>query len=63
MKDRFSEATMELDSKSPFICTDCETTYGHPTISHLGGAGGHDPDHDWRGPECTYNCDPMPFGD
>lgn len=59
MKDRFSEAIMELNNKNPYICDTCEVTYGHPTIEH-----GHERHElSTKSVDCILNCDPVPFGD
>ncbi|GEM_PF-5432722 len=65
MKDRFSEASWELEGKSAFVCTSCETIYGHPTIVHLDTTSGEGRDFDLggKGTDCILNCDPAPFGD
>jgi len=62
MRDRFSDASAELTAHNAYVCTSCETHYGHPTITlhaaepPLPGLPG-DPS------TCVLNCDPMPFGD
>ena len=62
MKDRFTTATAELTEKNPYICTSCETTYGHTTVEHLGHEAGV-ADLGTRSAECILFCEPMPFGD
>jgi len=74
MIDRFSQASAELAEKNPYVCESCVTTFGHETIEHLDSGRDQADRHDrhgaehgrqlgMQGPECTYNCDPMPFGD
>lgn len=63
MIDRFTEASMELVEKNPYLCDTCTTTYGHETIVHRGEMHGHGRQIEEMGPECRFNCDPMPFGD
>ncbi|TLM65580.1 MAG: hypothetical protein FDZ69_09455 [Deltaproteobacteria bacterium] len=63
MKDRFTEASLELAGNSAFGCKECETLYGHPTFMHLETMGGRQFDVSTKGPDCILNCDPLPFGD
>jgi hypothetical protein len=63
MKDRFTESTMELAEKNPFLCDTCSTAYGHETITDRDEMRVHDHQPEQMGPECMFNCDPMPFGD
>lgn len=65
MKDRFSEAYAELTEKNPFVCTTCETEFGHPTIEHIEEKVEirHGYEMGTGRPECILFCDPMPFGD
>lgn len=65
MKDRFTQAYAELTDNNPYVCTTCETRYGHPTIGPLGDNADkrHGYETSSRAAECILNCDPMPFGD
>ncbi|NJC89190.1 MAG: hypothetical protein FIB02_11780 [Desulfuromonas sp.] len=65
MKDRFTQAYSELTDNNPYVCTTCETKYGHPTIEHLGGETAIRGDFEMgtKDTECILFCDPMPFGD
>lgn len=63
MKDRFTQASTELTDKNPYVCTTCETKFGHPTIEHVGDVTEHGRDLGGTGAECILDCDPMPFGD
>lgn len=63
MKDRFTQAYAELTDTNPYICTTCETKFGHPTIEQVGNVEGDGRDLGTKGAECIFNCDPMPFGD
>lgn len=61
MKDRFTEASKELEEKNPYVCETCTTTYGHKTIEHL--TGDIDVTERGWGAEDILNADPVPFGD
>ena len=62
MKDRFTEASLDLPGRNPFIYANSMATYGHQVIEH--SRVKHEPDLcDTRSAECILNCDPMPFGD
>lgn len=61
MKDRFTEASRELEEKNPYVCETCTEEYGHPTIEHFTGAVEAN-ERSW-GPEDILNPDPRPFGD
>jgi hypothetical protein len=65
MRDRFTDACLELAGQSAYACRDCETTYGHPTFMHLDTMPNHPVTHDpeSRDAACLFNCDPVPFGD
>lgn len=65
MKDRFTQASTELTDNNPYICTTCETRFGHPTIGHVDDNMDNRRGYEisTRGSECILNCDPMPFGD
>lgn len=61
MKDRFTDASMELEEKNPYVCETCATVYGHSTIGPFTGDSNVN-EHTW-GPEDILNADPIPFGD
>lgn len=61
MKDRFTEASTELEGKNPYVCETCTTEYGHPTVGHF--TGDLDVNQRTWGPEDILNPDPIPFGD
>jgi len=65
MKDRFTDASLELAEQSAYACHSCETTYGHPTFMHLDRMPNLPAADDtgWRDASCIFNCEPMPFGD
>jgi hypothetical protein len=60
MKDRFTEASKELEEKNPYVCDTCTVVYGHPTIEHFSGDVDKRTDLE---PEDILNPDPRPFGD
>jgi hypothetical protein len=61
MKDRFTEASLELEGKNPYLCETCTAVYGHSTIEHF--AADLDLTQRAWGAEDLFNPDPMPFGD
>lgn len=65
MKDRFSEAYAELTDNNPYVCTTCETKFGHPTIEHIEERTDISVGYEMgtKTPECILFCDPVPFGD
>ena len=65
MRDRFTDASLELAGNSAYACHGCETTYGHPTFMPLERMSNHPvaDDTGWRDATCIFNCEPMPFGD
>jgi len=62
MRDRFTDACVELAEHNAYVCDSCETIYGHQTIMDHGE---NNPLHNLSGDPaaCLINCDPVPFGD
>lgn len=62
MRDRFSDACVELSEHNAYVCNSCETIYGHQTMM---GHGEPHPPYNLTGDPaaCLLNCDPVPFGD
>ena len=63
MSDRFTQAYSELTERNPFVCESCDTTFGHPAITHLAGDPGMTDRPNEIGTLGSIEFDTMAFGD